>query len=580
MHDRTRRANAVQSTLVASARSLVGIETVLRAEGVSFSRNPKDTRVQVVLLDARTVAEEGLGRADDSGRRLVLVAGSAEGTAATERVLGMGLKHAVEPTGAVLIASFASDELPGRMSRLLEEFGMDRVVVPIPGSIVEPPTGFEEVMTAVVEGLTVPIVAVRDRFVLVTADLGSSLVTLLTEGYAEVEEETEELSGPVAAVYKRVPFGLRLMVYKYAWRRMRSRSAESLDFTTQTPVDPAGWALHNLLMTAIRISVPVLPGIWRWPDGAPYALCLTHDIEPRPFAYEEGLPRLLEILGSEGVESTISIVGDPGFPLPVGVIEEAVAGGHEIISHGLKHDGRFNLEDGPGRIRRVRESRRLIAEAIGVDVRGFRTPWLQRTQDIAEVLEAADIRYDSSLVDSDTSLKKAWHGKGISYNYPHRLLSRNGSARVSDVLELPIAGPQDMEMVFAGFGLERCAEALLEKLAWSHSIGGVHVVIVHAGVYGPDDADMRESLLRAIIEGSRDDAPWIASLGSVDRWWRMRDFLRVEVEESEGAIEAHVLNPGPETAEAVWMDTGDGTLVEVGEVPVGGEVILQVTQKR
>ena len=587
-------ARPERTILVAPAESHPGLEVILAAEGIWADAKPSSEAPVLIATTAPGTPEERSAPAGAVGP-VVLVAGTAAGVRSASVALG-------EPLATVAIDGPVTLEIGGadaEAAHILAEAGLAEVRVPLSEVLATAPAGFDVLATVRAGGVSYPALARRGDTVLLGVDPGASLFSLLTESYAAVAEEAEELPGLLSRIYRLLPFRARLLVYRVAWRRLRAGAERRAAFATRYPIDPAGWAFHRLLVAALGLASGGVPSVWRWPGGASHAVCFTHDIEPRPFAYRVGLPRLLNILRAAGVRSTVSIVAEPGFDLPSESIARAVEDGHEVISHGLHHDGRFNLLDRAERLERVTRSLEIVGSVAGRPATGFRIPWLQRTADFAEVLEDAGVVVDSSMVDSDTSMKKAWHGMGVSYNYPYRLPSRVRPRTLSRVLELPIAGPQDMELVFAGFGVKRCVAALTAKLVWCRRIGAAYVVIVHAGVYGRSDADTREHLLRALLgEVAAHEGAWVATLGEVERWWSARGRVRVWRQgAADGTIEIGVRNEGSETIDDIWVScgsagslvlvsgaevvtraSGDGLIARVGALAPGQAVFLALTR--
>ncbi|OGV64945.1 MAG: hypothetical protein A3K19_10515 [Lentisphaerae bacterium RIFOXYB12_FULL_65_16] len=160
--------------------------------------------------------------------------------------------------------------------------------------------------------------------------------------------------------------------------------------------------------------------------------CFTvDDVCFEGYSTEAHLKHLLEFLGDAGVRATFFAVPlAQGVPLTqrlgyIRVLEQAIADGHEVAQHGLEHD-RFEVgippemilalpHEGPARERlakdreaieaalqvdkirgRLAQGRRIMEDALGAKVVGFRAPCLQVCDNLFLALDAEGYRYDSS----------------------------------------------------------------------------------------------------------------------------------------------------------------------------------------
>ena len=118
-----------------------------------------------------------------------------------------------------------------------------------------------------------------------------------------------------------------------------------------------------------------------------------------------GTPRLLDIMGRQGVTGTFYWTGHAAENNPEQVIAVRDAG-HETGCHGLVHetlgDALFPLPNNwpvfPFEVEgRIREATRLVAQVSGVRPRSFRCPRLWGSTRVVTVLEALDYVSDASL---------------------------------------------------------------------------------------------------------------------------------------------------------------------------------------
>jgi predicted deacetylase len=149
------------------------------------------------------------------------------------------------------------------------------------------------------------------------------------------------------------------------------------------------------------------------------------------YSSEEHVASLLRFFEQEHVRATFFVVPRAeGIPLTrrpgyVALLKQAAAEGHSVAQHGLEHD-RFETgippkmvldlpHEGPTRERlarerdaieaglqldalreRLRTGRRILEDALGFEVRGFRAPCLSICDNLFHALDTEGFRYDSS----------------------------------------------------------------------------------------------------------------------------------------------------------------------------------------
>jgi polysaccharide deacetylase family protein (PEP-CTERM system associated) len=117
---------------------------------------------------------------------------------------------------------------------------------------------------------------------------------------------------------------------------------------------------------------------------------------------EANTARLLEIFERRGVTATFFFLGEvvARFPALARRVAEA---GHEIGSHGYQHRPVMQMTRGEFRDD-VQRSLRVIADATGRPVRGYRAPYFSIKADVRwpiEILAECGIEYDSSILAID-----------------------------------------------------------------------------------------------------------------------------------------------------------------------------------
>lgn len=537
-----------QFMIIGCRQSLYGLSTILRTEGISFQKGATYPDSKVSLFDIEEIKEEF--ELPINSKLLITFPSLKDCKQAqrlVEKVFGVSCNNIMSARKGIL--RFNKGAIFEKISSLLDSFGLSEVLVPLNGMVAYDILSNAEVLAEIeVEGVLYPAVILKDGNFLVAFDIGGCLLSLLTEGYFKSEEEKKALSPVANHIYKIAPYNLRLAIYRNYLKSLRKQRAKSSYFTTSTPIEAAGWTLCQILIGALDYSLGFLPRIWKWPGTSTYAFCFTHDIEPRKYAYYQGLPKLLNTLRELNLKSTISLVSEPPFVLPEDSLNKLEREEHEVISHGLFHNGTFSTISSSERASRIEKSRRILASIAGVEVKGFRAPWLQRTNDLGRLLEGQGFSFDSSFIDTDTSLKKSWHGKGISFNFPFRLFSNRGEIKEYKVLELPLTGPQDMEPYFSGLNVNEYKAVFRQKHEWVRNIGGLYVFLVHAGVYGERDSKMRIDLLQHLFTLVEKQDVWITRLGEVSQWWLQREDLKIDTVRTRnpGELSFEVKNQGEE----------------------------------
>ncbi|MFA5844600.1 MAG: polysaccharide deacetylase family protein [Coriobacteriia bacterium] len=553
---------APQVTVVASPGSLAGLLTVLQAEGfaVAVDGDVGGSAPRVAMKDAAVLlTADAAVAAEASALVVVLDEGGRLAQLASDRGV-------CDVTGR-LSADFAEIRWAdrSRAGATLREYGLDPARVPIRGiAVCEPRRDAEVLAVFETEGAVLPASIRSGSTVVVAFDAGRSMADLLSEAYAQRDSGAIPLPGFLAAAYRHAPWRLRLLAYSRLLRSLRRDVEASARFSTKSPIEPSGFSLQSLVVEALDSVSGTVPRVWRWPSAAGSAVCLTHDIEPRRFAFEKGLPRLLDELRAAGVRSSVDVVADPGFPLPRETLRRAAGDGHEIVSHGLRHDASFFGIAPDQRAVEVRVSVDRLRSTVGAPVRGFRAPWLMRTPDLPAALEEAGLAYGSSTVDADTSLKAGWHGTGVGYLlpfHPFGLVGRHG------ILELPVCGPQDMEPVFAGLSVGEAEDVFARKIGWVRDTASLGVMLVHAGVYGRDDLETRMRLLRRVILETSGEDVWRVPMGEVASWWIAREEVLAVPARNGGPV--RVVNRGATGIDGVtlaWPDDAAPESVAVGGV--------------
>ena len=342
------------------------------------------------------------------------------------------------------------------------------------------------------------------------------------------------------AAPRRLRDAIQVASYRMLDRRIEALGARASEY----PVDATGWLVIELVKTLIGRAAGSLLRIARWPAGYRSAALLTHDLEPQPYAYSEGLDRLLQRVADLKVPSAFGVVATPGDRYLRAAQRGALAA-HDVFSHGLDHRGE-QVWGRDGVVSTVRAARATVERVLERSVYGYRSPRLDRSPDLDWALDHAGFTYDSSHPDVDRE-NMQHYGRGVRLNLPYRPLLEDGDGhwRLSRCLELPLTAPDCIQPLFAGQDGATLRATIEEKAAFVRGSGGLYVALVHAGVFGPDDAARREAHLDVVVEQLRQGDTWLTSPQLLVEWWCAREQLRV----TNAGSAVRVYNRGPRPVE-------------------------------
>ena len=128
-------------------------------------------------------------------------------------------------------------------------------------------------------------------------------------------------------------------------------------------------------------------------------VCFTVDVEPDCPPYlsgfrgiEIGMPKLLSMLGEEGVPATCFTTGEVAQKYP-DVVSAIVERGHELACHGMTHRAFTNMSDDEARAE-IEESAKILRRHAKVT--SFRAPYLRFPERYVRLLAASGFEVDSS----------------------------------------------------------------------------------------------------------------------------------------------------------------------------------------
>ncbi|HYD50880.1 MAG TPA: hypothetical protein VEB21_21165 [Terriglobales bacterium] len=363
-------------------------------------------------------------------------------------------------------------------------------------------------------------------------DAGGAYARLMTEAYyPEAEAQWLEwlrssaLERGIQSIYYAAPAWVRRRIQSACYARAQHRLGSNGWPASEYPADASGMLLGELLKGLLLVAGGSLVRLSRWP--APYrsAALMTHDIEPSRYAYSRGIERLLDEQRS-GDRPVFGLVAQwAARQLQPRTI--ARLSGYDVLCHGLTH--RAEPLRGDALDSQLRLAKSTLEQRLGRRILGYRSPRLDRSSDLARALDAAGFEYDSSYPDSDRE-NIARFGAGVRINVPYRppIARANGEYRPSRCLELPLAAPDCIQPLFAGESIDQLKQAVIRKAEMIRAGAGLQVALVHGGVFGDQDAALREQHRRFVAEQLSSSGTWRPRASELLDWWCTREQLELQ----------------------------------------------------
>ncbi|MGB9691706.1 MAG: polysaccharide deacetylase family protein [Candidatus Sumerlaeaceae bacterium] len=134
-----------------------------------------------------------------------------------------------------------------------------------------------------------------------------------------------------------------------------------------------------------------------WAIGECYGLVIPQRL--RHFVYEDGLPRLLELLRELGMRATFFVCGaDLEDKACASALAEVLRAGHQLANHSYSHDLGFRDLSATAMRDEILRTHRAAEEHLGIRLRGFRAPGYGWSQNLVRLLAELGYLYDSSLM--------------------------------------------------------------------------------------------------------------------------------------------------------------------------------------
>jgi polysaccharide deacetylase family protein (PEP-CTERM system associated) len=258
----------------------------------------------------------------------------------------------------------------------------------------------------------------------------------------------------------------------------------------------------------------------------------------RELRLERAMDRMLELMAENDVKATCFVLGWVAERTP-GLVRQLAAAGHEVASHGYRHDLVHELAPADF-LSDVKRSKDLLEEITGKRVRGYRAPSFSLTDWAIPLLEEAGFEYDSSFF--PTTVTRDRYGK------PAGLTD-------SDVSRLPHGGLTEVPLSclqvgrhglpWAGGGYFRLLPYSVFKTGVERILrsGKPYIFYIHPWELDPGQPRVlglrRTQRLRHYLNLEKTESRWRALLGEF-RWGTIAGLLaRRARSENSGGYVAH-----------------------------------------
>ncbi|MFY9644130.1 MAG: hypothetical protein WAK29_03075 [Terriglobales bacterium] len=306
------------------------------------------------------------------------------------------------------------------------------------------------------------------------------------------------------------------------------------------PTWPVDHTVDSILRTSMQLLLRAqklerMPFIWFWPEGAPSALCMTHDVETA--AGRDYCSSLMDLNQRSGIPASFQIVPEQRYEVTDAYLDSIRRRGFEVNVQDLNHDGRLYNHRGEFSARAVK------INEYGRQYRasGFRSAVLYRRQEWNSDLEFS---YDMSV---PTSAHLEPQRGGCCTVMPYF---------VGKMLELPVTTTQDYSLFnyLRSFSIDlwkRETDLLLEQ-------NGLMSFIVHPDyIMQERENGLYRQLLAYLVRLRDEKNVWVTAPGNIDRWWRQRSKLKL-VQHGDGW---RIEGEGSERARVAYASEKEGSLV-------------------
>jgi peptidoglycan/xylan/chitin deacetylase (PgdA/CDA1 family) len=268
----------------------------------------------------------------------------------------------------------------------------------------------------------------------------------------------------------------------------------------------------------------------------------------------------------EGVTQLAEYGCSPTFPTPGRVVQQYArfirnlqSRGAEIAVHSYDH---VDLRDYPPPRAQEQLLRAVDAfERLGIDVHGFRCPYLSWSDELLDALPTGVFGYSSNAAiqwDTPTTVKADDHG--TLFDSINRFYRPQSAWRAvctpwmrGNLLEIPVCVPDDLQL-YDGLhlGPHQVATVWCEILRTTHTRGELFNLLFHPEL----GAACQESFPTLFREVKRlQPSVWLARLQDVKDWWREKSGFTVACSEGEEGL--HIAFICSERATVLYRGLGE-----------------------
>lgn len=197
---------------------------------------------------------------------------------------------------------------------------------------------------------------------------------------------------------------------------------------------------------------------------------------------------LLDILDEAGVTGTFFVLGTVAENYPH-LVKEIHQRGHEIASHGCRHDLVYKMQKGQFR-GTLQKSITMLEGLTGQKIRGYRAPYASITLEsewALDVLQELGLAYDSSLF----PIRRGLYGFPTAKIIPHVIREGNHPLMEFPFSTISLLG---RNLPVGGGGYFRLFPYVITRWAFSRINGGGQPVVFYVHPYELDAEELRHSL--------------------------------------------------------------------------------------
>lgn len=366
-------------------------------------------------------------------------------------------------------------------------------------------------------------------------DLDEVVENFRLERYTEDCQYGSSKDGVVPRVYYALRPFLPVALRRHL-QRLYLRNWSSIVF----PNWPVDYTVDHILRRSMQLllraqGLEEIPLIWFWPDAAPSALCMTHDVETA--AGRDYCETLMRLNQRYQVPASFQIVPEERYEVSPQFLNLIRQYGFEINVQDLNHDGRLynHREEFARRAVKINDYGRRYGSS------GFRSAILYRRQ---EWYSDLDFSYDMSV---PTSAHLEPQRGGCCTIMPYF---------IGKLLELPVTTTQDYSLFnyLRDFSIDlwkKEIDLILDQ-------NGLISFIVHPDyITKPRESSLYQQLLAHIAWLRDQKNVWVAAPGEIDQWWRQRSKMTLLKEGDDWRVEG----PGSERARVAYASEKNGELV-------------------